>query len=444
LLGSGLTYSGVKNFLEFYRMIRPTSKRMALLFTLLLCSVSMYVYWSHLRRNWGGSPEPQARALRTDLFAQWYGARELLLHHRDPYSDDVTREVQIGYYGQQLDPSKAGDISHQQRFAYPLYVVFFLAPTVNLQYRTVEIIFLVLLAIVSALSIPLWGRSIELSLSASPWLLLMVICSTSIPYLQAFDLLQLALLVAAFLAAAAASAASGHLFLAGAFLALSTIKPQLSFLPIAWFLLWVVSGWRERRTLLGGFVVMMGALILSSEWLMPSWLLRFPAVLMAYEKHTKAPSLLGALLPGPLRWLAAIIVIVAAAPLCRRALSRPAGSFSFALALASSLTLSTLLVPAVFQPFNYVVLMPVLLLVIRYWSDLFLGSRLARFGAYSCCALALLPWPLAVAVALGQLLPSLAWLQKAWFAPLNASLGLPFAAFGFVMLLSMTENRRSL
>ena len=40
----------------------------------------------------------------SDLYPRWLGARELLLHHRDPYSPEVTREIQIGYYGRPLDP----------------------------------------------------------------------------------------------------------------------------------------------------------------------------------------------------------------------------------------------------------------------------------------------------------------------------------------------------
>ena len=30
----------------------------------------------------------------SDLYPRWLGARELLLHHRDPYSPEVTREIQ--------------------------------------------------------------------------------------------------------------------------------------------------------------------------------------------------------------------------------------------------------------------------------------------------------------------------------------------------------------
>ena len=33
----------------------------------------------------------------SDLYPRWLGARELLLRHRDPYSAEVTREIQSGY-----------------------------------------------------------------------------------------------------------------------------------------------------------------------------------------------------------------------------------------------------------------------------------------------------------------------------------------------------------
>ncbi len=46
------------------------------------------------------------RGSLSDLYPRWLGARELLLHHRDPYSPEVTREIQIGYYGRVLDPTR--------------------------------------------------------------------------------------------------------------------------------------------------------------------------------------------------------------------------------------------------------------------------------------------------------------------------------------------------
>ena len=42
----------------------------------------------------------------SDLYPRWLGARELLLHHRNPYSADITIEIQKGYYGRALDPAR--------------------------------------------------------------------------------------------------------------------------------------------------------------------------------------------------------------------------------------------------------------------------------------------------------------------------------------------------
>ena len=63
----------------------------------------------------------------SDLYPRWLGARELLLHHRNPYNDDITIEIQQGYYGRALDAARADDPKDRQGFAYPVYVVFVLA-----------------------------------------------------------------------------------------------------------------------------------------------------------------------------------------------------------------------------------------------------------------------------------------------------------------------------
>ena len=49
-----------------------------------------------------GSP----RGNLSDLYPRWLGARELLLHGRDPYSADMAREIQTGYYGRPIDPAR--------------------------------------------------------------------------------------------------------------------------------------------------------------------------------------------------------------------------------------------------------------------------------------------------------------------------------------------------
>src|SRR5579864_7987541 len=138
----------------------------------------------------------------SDLYPRWLGARELLLHKRDPYGQDITREIQIGYYGRVLDPTRPNDPKDQQAFAYPLYVVLILAPTVGLPFATVHRAVFWLFGLLTALSVPLWlhtlGWRISLT-SKTIWILLTLSC---FPAIQGLKLQQLTVLVAALLAAA--------------------------------------------------------------------------------------------------------------------------------------------------------------------------------------------------------------------------------------------------
>src|SRR5215475_2140001 len=133
------------------------------------------------------------RGSLSDLYPRWLGARELLLHHRDPYGADITREIQVGYYGRVLDPKRPNDPIDQQAFAYPVYVVLMLAPTVRLEFPTVHRAFFWLLAFVVAGSILLWLRCLGWRLSRTDvavWILLTV---CSFPAIQGLKLQQLTL-----------------------------------------------------------------------------------------------------------------------------------------------------------------------------------------------------------------------------------------------------------
>jgi hypothetical protein len=55
----------------------------------------------------------------SDLYPRWLGARELLLHRRNPYGADISREIQAGYYGRPLDASRDSDPKDEQGFALP-------------------------------------------------------------------------------------------------------------------------------------------------------------------------------------------------------------------------------------------------------------------------------------------------------------------------------------
>ena len=101
----------------------------------------------------------------SDLYPSWLASRELLLYHRDPYTREITREIQAGYYGRPIDPASPNDPTNQQAFAYPVYVAFLLAPTIRLPFSEVQVIFRWLLAGLTALSVVLWLGVIGLRVS---------------------------------------------------------------------------------------------------------------------------------------------------------------------------------------------------------------------------------------------------------------------------------------
>src|SRR5258707_9876672 len=76
-----------------------------------------------------------------DLYAPWVGARELLLHRRNPYSPEVSHEIQTVFYDRALNQTyadPAAPVINEQRFAYPVYTVFILAPTVNADFAYIR------------------------------------------------------------------------------------------------------------------------------------------------------------------------------------------------------------------------------------------------------------------------------------------------------------------
>ncbi len=59
-----------------------------------------------------------------DLYPRWVGTRELLLNGRNPYGKEVSREIQMAFYGHPIEQTydkPASEIVDEQRFVYPMY-----------------------------------------------------------------------------------------------------------------------------------------------------------------------------------------------------------------------------------------------------------------------------------------------------------------------------------
>jgi hypothetical protein len=403
----------------------------------LLAATSMWFYVDRIlvaHQVADAAAHDRPRGNLSDLYPRWLGARELLLHQRNPYSDEVALEIQKGYYGRVLDPSRPGDPKDRQGFAYPVYVVFLLAPLVGFSFHSVQLFFYWLLIAATAATVPLWLRA--LSWRPPPAVVAVAIALTlgSVPAVQGIKLQQLSLLVAALLAGSAACVASGFLFCGGAILALATIKPQLAWPIVLWLLGWAVSDWKARRRLVFGFASIMSALLVAAEWVLPGWMKMFLEAIRQYHRYTQNESVLDQLVNWALGshggQVLAAIACLASASLLWKLRREATGSAGFAGALAVVLSFTVLVVP-MYAPYNHVLLLPAALFLVR-------EQFASRFGGPVVWAVGLaLAWQWIASLALSAL-----WAishdaaLSGWKAPLYETFPLPVLVFAAAMLVA--------
>lgn len=322
----------------------------------------------------------------SDLYPRWLGTRELLLHRRDPYSPQVTREIQIGFYGRPLDPRNPSDPTAQESFVYPLYVAFLLAPTVTVPFQTAVVIFRWLLLASIALSVPLWMYAIGLR-PKWPWAVsAMVLATSSSAAVAEYFQQNLTALACFLIAAAAAATVRNWQMLSGFLLALATVKPDTAGPLILWFLLWALADWRQRRRLIWSFTGTLASLLLAAQAVSPHWIGRFLAAVREYPTYGTDPSILQVLLPS---WLARVVeagLILASIFVCWSWKKAAAGSEQFGRAVALAGTVTLAILPKL-AAYNELLLIPALLvLAARYRKIMSLGlmPRAMTKGAFAC------------------------------------------------------------
>jgi hypothetical protein len=352
----------------------------------------------------------------SDLYPRWLGARELWYHGRNPYSAEVTREIQAGYYGRPLDPNRPNDPGDQQGFAYPVYVTFLLLPTLQLPFESIRIGFAWLLVALTSLSVFGWLRALGWRPGWEVKAAAILLAVGSFAGLQGVKLQQLSLVVAALLATCASLLAGGHLFVAGAVLAIATIKPQLVVILSAFLVCWALAQWRTRRNFLLGFFLTLMALFLGARWLLPGWLSDFWHALHQYQQYTGGLSrlevLLGAL-PGK---AVAIGIVVALGWVCLRTAQVSVDQRIFWVIFATVLVATVLVVPN-FAPYNELLLLPAILLIAREFAE---GNPSKALRATSGAAAFFLVWGwlAAFAMTIASLFLPAADVQRAWTVPL--------------------------
>ncbi len=353
----------------------------------------------------------------SDLYPRWLGAQELLLHGRDPYSAEVTREIQVGYYGRPLDSSRPADPIDQQAFAYPVYVVFYLAPTVRLGFGIVQRAFLWILVGITAASVLLWLRLLDWRVALSVQVAIMALTLGSLPVLQGLKLQQLTLLVAAMCAAGIALVAAGRPIAGGILLALATIKPQLLLPLLLWLAVWSLGDLRRRYRWAASFLIVLTVLCAASEWLLPHWIGRFWNALGEYWRYAQAVPMLEAILPRPWGRLLEVLFAGTTALACWKRRQPPENTGAFQSCTCLVLALTVLAVPT-FSLYNQVLLVPAILLIARDRRTIWEGNFVRR--ALLIVVTALLAWPWLSASALAGLSFALPpeTVERAWALPI--------------------------
>lgn len=374
----------------------------------------------------------------SDLYPFWIGARALFLRGQDPYSAEVTREIQIGFYGRPLDPQNPRDPIDKESFVYPLYVLFFLFPFVTLPFPIVVEIFRWLLLGSIALSVPLWLRAFGFRARWQPLVAGMLLATSTPPAVEEYFQQNLSALVILFLAAAAVATTMRRLTLAGFLLALSVIKPNTASLMVLYFLLWSVADWRQRQRLVWAFAATLAALVIGAEVVSPGWIGRFLTAARGYSSYGTDPNILQVLFPPLLAMLIAVVLILLLILVCWRWKNAPAGSDCFTSALAWTSAVTLVLLPKL-AAYNGLLLLPAMLALLMRYSRSPQSGFVARALAKSAFACLLWQWGTATLLSVASFILPAAWIQKTAHVP-----GYTFFAMWPITLLALVSSTLSL
>jgi hypothetical protein len=402
----------------------------------ILCTVGMWTYAGRVLipyQKADAAAHNRPRGNLSDLYPRWLGARELLVHGRDPYSSEVTREIQIGFYGRPLDRSRPSEPPDEEGFAYPVYVVFLLAPTIGLPFEIIQKVFYVVLLIFICASTLLWLQALR---RAAPlWMQISVLALTlaSPAVMQGLKLRQMSLLVAGFLAIAVTLLAVDRYVAAGILFALACIKPQLMVLPLAWLTLWTLADWSRRFRLAVSFLASMAILLAASEWYLPGWIPRFWHAIHEYRRYTAAKSVMTNLIGAPWSWAFELLALLAIVGVCWRERRQEANTASFAFTFSLVLAATVLVVPTSAN-YNQALVIPALLALALEGRTIWRRSSVDRVLLSITTGLIFWPWISSIVLAaLSFILPQ-ETAEKGWAIPFWTAIQIPVGVAGLVLL----------
>lgn len=331
----------------------------------------------------------------SDFYVYWAGARELLYHGRDPYSAAVMAELEQHFYGRTLTAADQGVDEH--RFAYPIYMAFLIAPLAGLPFDALRPLLHAGFLLLIGFSAIWWFQGLGGHANRRVQAGLFLLGISSIPAIEGIIAQQPTALVAAALAGSTACLVRGRAAAppapgarrqvsgraqwyaaAGLLLAIATVKPHLSGIPIVWLLAWAATDLRRRGAVWLGFGLPLSLAVAAGSLLVPGWVGEWGATLLRYQGYVPGATVPQVWLPAPLVPIVLTVLGLGLALYLWRTRRAEPGSTAFSLGIALTALGSVAFYPAYFS-YNQVLLYPAALLVVQQrptWQALGRAGRL--------------------------------------------------------------------
>lgn len=376
-----------------------------------------------------------------DFYQVWLSSQELLRHRGDPYSDEMTRKIQIGLYGRPLDPNRPGDPVDRRIFPYPAYADLLFWPAAEISFPVVRVAVLCVLVVLTIASVQLWLGAFDWRLGWNWAAVVLLLILTSYPALEGLFAGQIGLLVAFLLAASMLALRRGKYLVGGFLMALTTIKPQVTALVVLYLLLWALHDWRSRKNFCVGFFSTLTLLLCVSLAVLPHWIQNWIHTIVAYRHYTTPPlvtevltSLLGPKFSGPATLALTTVSLVLAMISAWRNRGAAFGSFAFWLTLSTLLSITAITILPGQAVYDHLILIPAVLLLVRSRQLLTDAGPVPRIllwiGAFVLC------WSWIAALGLIMLRPTIppAIFDSASFLslPIRNAAPLPFAVLALL------------
>lgn len=395
---------------------------------------------------------PRARATRAahnigffyaeDMYPYWFGTRELLVHHRSPYTEESTRQIQAVLYGRVLDPQNPYE-RDQHRFSYPLYIALLLAPFAWFPFWVLRACAAAALPFFVVFGVVLWKRAMRLELSRTQLGIACILSLCSYSLLDALVTQQLTLSVFFTLSLAVWFLAHKQFGFSGMALSMATIKPQLAIVPILFLLLWSLSRWPQRGNVVRSLTICTGVLTALSMFLLPSWPIEWWHTIVSYRQYTVPPLTLY-ILGSTFGTLMNCFLLALAVWFSWTARHDEPTTHRFASTLAFAFIVPVVSLSMGNAVYDHIMIMPALLLLLSHWRNMWGRGRTMRILLWTCAAVfAWQPASATIIFVINVISPTLIRPATLLSAPLRTQPSMPFAVLA-VLGLQMVSSRPSM